>query len=221
MDPKSDAPHPSASCIRLSTPTRGPDGGQPRAAERSRTGLHRWIRPAWQWRLWLAGLVGARYDGLRHFAVVEPGVLMRCGQPRVSDLEQIRRRYGLKSLVVARGGTRHPLRGRWFAREQAYCSREGIRLEHLPFSDDSLPPGDVFERFLDVVRHPENRPVLVHCEQGFHRTGILIAAYRIAISGWPIERALDEMRRAGFDPADRKRAALHAALLDWAGRRHA
>jgi protein tyrosine/serine phosphatase len=176
------------------------------------------VLTGWQWRLWLAGLVGARYDGLRHFAVVTPGVLMRCGQPRVRELEAIRREHGLTTVVVARGGTRHPLRGRWFRKEGAFCEAAGVRLEHMPFSDKSLPPADVFERFVQIVRDPARQPVLVHCEQGFHRTGILCAAYRIAVCGWTLERALEEMRVGGFDPSDEKRRALREALIEWAAR---
>jgi hypothetical protein len=94
-----------------------------------------------QWRLWLTGLIGSRYDGLVHFAVVEPGVLMRCGQPRVRELEQIRAAHGLRTVVCARGGTRHPLRGRWFRKERAYCAQHEIALEHMPFSDAATPSG--------------------------------------------------------------------------------
>ena len=168
-----------------------------------------------QWRLWLAGLVGSRYDGLTHFAIVEPGVLMRSGQPRVRELEQIRAEHGMRTVVCARGGTRHPLRGRWFRKEQAYCAQHGIALEHMPFSDAATPPQAVFDRFLDILAQPERRPVLVHCEQGFHRTGILCAAYRIRMCGWPLERALDELRAFGFDFERAKRQPLVNALRAW------
>jgi len=166
-----------------------------------------------QWRLWLMGLVGSRYDGLHHFHVVTPGVLLRCGQPHVRDLEWIRTTHGLRTIVCARGGTRHPLRGRWFRRERAYCAAHGIHLEHMPFSDAAAPPGDIFERFLSLVSQPERRPVLVHCEQGFHRTGILCAAYRIHACDWSVERALEELRSTGFELERPKRRALVDSLL--------
>ena len=177
-----------------------------------------WLDP-WQWWLWASGLVGSRYDRLRHFAVVKPGLLLRCGQPHVRDLDQIRREHGLKAIVCARGGTRHPLRGRWFRLEKAWCERHGVRLEHMPFSDAATPPADVIDRFLAIVREPANRPVLVHCEQGFHRTGILAAAYRISAEGWPLERAIAEMERMGFQMDRAKRMPLVEALREWEARR--
>ncbi len=178
-------------------------------------------RSAHQWRLWLAGLVGSRYDGLTHFAIVEPGVLMRAGQPRVRDLEQIRRTHGLGAVVCARGGTRHPLRGRWFRKERAYCQSHGIHLEHIRMSDTSSEPQNVFSGFLDIVKNPRLHPVLVHCEQGFHRTGILCAVFRIAVSGWKLPEALAEMQAHGFDPLDAKRQGLLAELNMWVRREHA
>lgn len=174
-----------------------------------------------QIRLWLSGLFGSRYDGLRHFAVVEPGVLMRCGQPRVRDLREIRARHGLATIVCARGGTRHPLRGRWFGKETRFAREHGIRLEHMPFSDRNTPPPHVFDRFISVVRCTDNHPVLVHCEQGFHRTGILCAAYRVAVNGWTLEKAVEEMRLGGFEMHSGERRGLYDALEAWALRRDA
>lgn len=174
-----------------------------------------------QWRLWLTGLFGSRYDGMRHFAVVEPGVLLRCGQPRPRDLDRIRREHGLRTIVAARGGTRHPLRGSWFRRERRYCRDHGLSFVHVPFSDRAAPPGDVLDRFIDVVADPDARPVLVHCEQGFHRTGLLCAAYRVALCGWSLAEAEEEMERLGFEARNGKRAALRAALRAWAARRGA
>jgi protein tyrosine/serine phosphatase len=176
-----------------------------------------WHDP-WQWWLWLSGLVGSRYDGLRHFAVVRPGMLLRCGQPHVRDLDRVRREHGLKLIICARGGTRHPLRGAWFRRERAWCERNGVRLEHMPFSDAATPPADVIDRFVALVRDEAHRPVLVHCEQGFHRTGILCAAFRIAVERWPLDRAVAEMERLGFQMDRHKRMPLLRALQEWAAR---
>lgn len=197
------------------------DGRRPGRPPPRRAG-RRLSFPSWhQWRLWLSGLVGSRYDGLRNFAVVEPGVLMRCGQPRVRDLERILRTHGLRAIFVARGGTRHPLRGRWFARERQFCGKHGIRLEHVPFSDSAPPPPEVFDRFLAVVADPACRPLLVHCEQGYHRTGILCAAYRIGVQGWSVEEALAEMGDLGFELERDRRRPLIDALRNWAARRAA
>ena len=190
----------------MAEPPRGP------AAPRPTSG---WRSPH-QWRLWLSGLVGSRYDGLRHFAVVVPGVLLRSGQPHVRDLETIRREHGLGAIVCVRGGTRHPLRGRWFRRERAFCRQHGIHLEHIRMSDKRPPAPEVFDRFLALFDDPRHRPVLVHCEQGFHRTGVMCAAYRVARQGWRLEDALAEMQAHGFELDDEQRQPLVTELTRWA-----
>ncbi len=174
-----------------------------------------------QWLLWLQGLVGSRYDGMHNFHVVQEGVLLRSGQPHVRDLDTIRGRHGLGGIVVARGGTRHPLRGRWFRKETAWCARNGVTLLHLPFSDARGVGGEVFEKFLSFAADPAHHPVLVHCEQGFHRTGVLTAAHRIIHQQWPVERAVEEMQRCGFDTEQTKRVPLYRAFRDWLAARQA
>lgn len=51
---------------------------------------------------------------------------------------------------------------------------------------------------LRVLVDPANWPVLVHCQHGADRTGLVSALYRIAVQGWDRERAIDEMTRGGF-----------------------
>jgi tyrosine-protein phosphatase SIW14 len=42
------------------------------------------------------------------------------------------------------------------------------------------------------------KPVLLHCKHGSDRTGCIVAAYRMAISGWTKEEAIREFREGGF-----------------------
>lgn len=42
------------------------------------------------------------------------------------------------------------------------------------------------------------KPVLVHCEHGQDRTGLVIAAYRVTACGWTKELAMDEALTYGY-----------------------
>jgi protein tyrosine/serine phosphatase len=46
----------------------------------------------------------------------------------------------------------------------------------------------------------ENKPVLVHCAVGTHRTGGVIAAYRLIVQKKDVNFVRDEMVHYGFDP---------------------
>jgi protein tyrosine/serine phosphatase len=57
---------------------------------------------------------------------------------------------------------------------------------------------DELVEFLQVVTDPEKQPVFVHCHHGADRTGLSVAAYRMAVQGWTAEEAVREMRDGGY-----------------------
>jgi len=56
-----------------------------------------------------------------------------------------------------------------------------------------------FDKILDIVCLRIYWPLLIHCAQGRDRTGAVCAAYRIAIDGWTLAEALEEMESYGGD----------------------
>jgi protein tyrosine/serine phosphatase len=42
------------------------------------------------------------------------------------------------------------------------------------------------------------KPVLLHCEHGEDRTGLAVAAYRVVVSGWTKDEAMDEALKFGY-----------------------
>lgn len=72
-----------------------------------------------------------------------------------------------------------------------------LRLEQIRFKAWHPENEDVV-KFLRVVTTPSLQPVLVHCQHGSDRTGIMIAIYRVAVDGWSKEQAKHEMTGGGF-----------------------
>lgn len=151
-----------------------------------------------------------RYVHLPNFAPVAPGKLYRCAQPGRTDLPQLKRMD--VSTVIN-------LRTEWedqpaLAAEREQLDRLHIRLVHMPM-DTPIPSDRQVERFLRVVRGARGAAVL-HCRSGADRTGILSAAYRVVVQGWPVHKAVDEMLRFGAarDPQ------LHKARLKLLHRLH-
>src|SRR5262249_62401605 len=54
----------------------------------------------------------------------------------------------------------------------------------------------VFEA-LKIMADPQNRPLLIHCQQGADRTGAMVALYRVVVQGWTAEKAVEEMTQGG------------------------
>ena len=64
----------------------------------------------------------------------------------------------------------------------------GIDGNKWPFKEIDMPR---FKEVLNALIKPENRPVLVHCNKGKHRTGSVIASLRL-VRGWALSAAFNE-----------------------------
>lgn len=64
---------------------------------------------------------------------------------------------------------------------------------HCPWPHD-----EVFAKFLKVVHDNHGKKIFVHCRLGDDRTGMMVAAYRMAEEGWTAAEAMNEMRSFGF-----------------------
>ena len=73
----------------------------------------------------------------------------------------------------------------------------GLRLEQIRFKTWHPEDEDVV-KFLRIATTSAMQPVLVHCQHGSDRTGVMVAIYRIAFEGWTKARAMDEMINGGF-----------------------
>ena len=62
----------------------------------------------------------------------------------------------------------------------------------------SFPKDAIFAQFLKTLRENSNQKVFVHCRLGEDRTGMMVAAYRMADEGWTADEAMAEMQKFGF-----------------------
>ena len=57
---------------------------------------------------------------------------------------------------------------------------------------------DVVGALRTLRRAEKDGPVLLHCQHGADRTGLITALYRIAYEGWSKPAALEEMQKGQF-----------------------
>ncbi len=142
-----------------------------------------------------------RTHGIPNFSIVEPGVY-RGGQP---DKEGWRYLYSL--------GVREDLKLNSEAEgSDDYARSLGMQVYYEPIT---LPqqmgwaPLDRETIFQDVWRMSGSavasarpislqRPIFVHCKNGWDRTGLVVGAYRVWVCGWTKDRAETEMLARGF-----------------------
>ncbi len=149
--------------------------------------------------------VGYRAAGqgkYRNFRVVEPGVLYRSGQMSPGGFERVLREFEIRSVVSLRE-TRNDEGKLVDQFEEDFCREHGLSFLRLSPADwtpiDGVIPGDQnITEFLDFLKLPSTqRPVLVHCFAGIHRTGAHCAVYRMEYSGWHAADAIAELRQIG------------------------
>lgn len=162
-------------------------------------------------------VVGALWmpAGLRHHAQtlgepqqVVPRVLYRSSQPRAPIADRLRR-HGIATVVDLRTLEEDPAA---LAEERHECQTAGARFVHLP-SLTRTPTDEQVGEFLRMARTPACQPVLVHCEHGKTRAGMMVAAFRIVVDGWSVDQAVEEMQQYNYSINSTK-APLHRAFLE-------
>jgi protein tyrosine/serine phosphatase len=123
-------------------------------------------------------------------------ILIRSPQPDEDDLRDLHTEHGIRTVFNLRG--EHPGRD-WFDEEERGVAAIGARWEHLGLSGRKAPKPEELTMILDLLEDPTAWPILIHCQGGVHRTGLVAALYRIQYQGWDPERAVGEMEDLGFN----------------------
>ena len=159
-----------------------------------------------------------KYRTFRNFRIVEEGKVYRSGQMSPAGFERVCREYGIRTVIKLREASEKPADIAADEAEEAYCQSHGIVFHRvLPKSweveegllavfgsstatDPKLVPMWFnlrwFEQAMDdSLKTPQ--PVLIHCFAGIHRTGAMVAAYRMKYHGWTNVEAVAELRACG------------------------
>jgi tyrosine-protein phosphatase SIW14 len=127
--------------------------------------------------------------GVSNFGEVTPH-LYRGGQPKGTGYQHLKE-MGIDIVVDLR------LSGE--DAEKHNVTKAGMRYVSIPWHC-LFPKDRVFAQFLKLLRDNPNKKVFVHCRYGDDRTGMMIAAYRMAVEGWTPKEARKEMEKFGFHP---------------------
>jgi tyrosine-protein phosphatase SIW14 len=117
-------------------------------------------------------------------------VLFRGAQPSAQGLAELKK-SGITTVVDLRGN-RGPV-----ASERREVESLGMRFIDIPVRGWSAPSNAQVAQFLKLFKDPQQK-VFVHCYYGEDRTGVMVAAYRIAQQNWTADQAIAEMYSFGF-----------------------
>jgi len=129
---------------------------------------------------------------LPEFVEVTPA-LYRGAQPRKHGFEALAK-MGIQIVVDLRGD-----------RDAERAEVTSLGMQYVPmYWQCSFPKDRIFADFLTLIRKNTDKKIFVHCRVGDDRTGMMIAAYRIAEEGWTAKQALEEMTKNGFSFAHKR-----------------
>ena len=121
--------------------------------------------------------------------------LFRGAQPRLSQLSELKK-LGVTTIIDLRSGSSGARN-----EERARAEALGMRFVSIPVGGFSTPSSAQLAQFFSLVRQSPRETIFIHCRFGDDRTGVFIAAYRIAFDHWTPDQALSEMNAFGFNHA--------------------
>lgn len=142
---------------------------------------------------------GRHYVFIDNFGVVEEGVLYRSGQPKPYQLAKMIEEYGIRTVINTR---ELEAPADLMAREAEVCEESGVEMVRLPMSGDGRGEFAQYQQALAILSDSNRLPALVHCARGTHRTGALVASWRVQSEGWDPDAAVREMTQYRFKPED-------------------
>jgi protein tyrosine/serine phosphatase len=150
----------------------------------------------------------ATYNHGRRLREVAPGILYRSGCLTVEGFKDAVTQFGIKTIINLQDEYPDPsVRNSYFdtrtTAETEICKALGVRYIFLP--PDLLSRRKVeterpqaIDQFLAIMDNPANYPVLIHCKAGLHRTGVMVAVFRMEYQGYSPAAALRDAKDNGF-----------------------
>ncbi len=131
-----------------------------------------------------AALIGWRWSN-GNVGTVQPGAIYRSAQLSADSLEHLIELKKIKTVLNLRGPNPEE---NWYQKERAAVLQSGATLVDLPLASDYWLTFEQAETILQILDESE-RPLLIHCQFGSERTGLVSAIAELIRPGGSPENA--------------------------------
>jgi protein tyrosine/serine phosphatase len=112
----------------------------------------------------------------------------RSAQPNAQGFRGLTTEHGVRTVISLRA----------FNADEPLARGLDLKLVRFPIHTWNIKRAYVVGALQTLRRARSDAPVLLHCQHGADRTGLITALYRILYHGWSKAAALDEMRNGNF-----------------------
>ena len=162
------------------------------------------------------------YTDYKRLREVTPGEMYRSGQLTVAGFTDAVDRIGIRTIVNLQEDYPDPdiAKSYWChdtIKESEMCrqlsemckrrdpNHPGVKYvfigpDTLPHNDSPAHQPAAIKEFVKRLHDDKNYPFpwLIHCHAGLHRTGVMVAVYRMEMEGWTPQQAVREVKANGF-----------------------
>ncbi len=124
-----------------------------------------------------------------NFHEITPGEAYRSAQPDGDKLEYYIKQYHIKSVLNLRGQNKGSA---WYKVEVAACSRYGIAHYDLALTSTQAPSAEAVKN-MNVILTTAPRPILIHCQFGADRSGLVAAMWKVIVDKVPKSEAKKQL----------------------------
>jgi len=113
--------------------------------------------------------------------------LYRSAQPQQRDAALLQS-LGIRTIISFRA----------HHRDEDVLNLPGVKLVRIPMDTWAIGDDQIIGALRAIEHAQQDGPVLIHCQHGADRTGVVSAMYRILIQGWTRQQASRELERGNF-----------------------
>jgi protein tyrosine/serine phosphatase len=126
-------------------------------------------------------------DGVPNLHQVAPNIY-RSAQPTAAGFSALAKQHGVKTIVSMRA----------FNSDVGLIRGTELTLAPFPTNTWHIRRRAVVGALRTLRTASRTAPVLLHCQHGADRTGLVMALYRVLYEGWTKEAGLAEMRNGAY-----------------------
>ncbi|AJX14016.1 dual specificity protein phosphatase family protein [Burkholderia ubonensis] len=132
---------------------------------------------------WAQSVPDARLDNLHRItpSLYRSALLSREDVPELQKL-------GIRKVISFRA----------FHSDERILAGTQITMQRIPINTWYIRDEDMVAALRALRDADREGPVLIHCQHGADRTGLVSALYRMVYQGWTREQALDELQHGGY-----------------------